>query len=155
MQQQTSTSTSKRSSLPARSGSAPATDGSAASSVRPKVLGWLSIALGTAAVATPFATARLIGAPTSKNTRLLLRGVGMREIGVGVGLLAGKQSSAKLTWLRVLGDAMDLSLLCAAMGARRAKRERLLGTLGAIAAIGAVDLAAAIMQTREERAQLV
>ncbi len=155
MQPQTSTSTSQRSSLAARVGSALATDGSAPSSVRPKVLGWLSIALGTAAVATPFATARLIGAPVSKTTGLVLRGVGMREIGVGMGLLAGKQSSAKMTWLRVLGDAMDLSLLCGALGARRAKRERLLGALGAIAAIGAVDLAAAIMQTREERAQLV
>lgn len=127
--------------------------GESPSTLRPKALGWLSIALGTMALGTPSATARLIGAPMSKTSRLLLRGVGAREIGVGIGLLTGKQSSAGMTWLRVLGDAMDLSLLGGAMAARRSRRSRLWGAVGAIAAIGLVDLAAAVMQTREERAQ--
>ncbi len=126
----------------------------AASILRPTVLGWLSIALGATAIATPSATARLIGAPLSKTTRIILRGVGAREVGVGVGLLSGKKSSAGMTWLRVIGDAMDLSLLVGAMAARRSRRQRLLGAVGTIAAIGLVDLAAAIMQTREERASL-
>jgi hypothetical protein len=126
----------------------------APSVLRPTVLGWLSIALGATAIATPSATARLIGAPLSPTTRMVLRGVGAREVGVGVGLLSGKKSSVGMTWLRVLGDAMDLSLLVGAMSSRRAKRQRLLGAVGTIAAIGLVDLAAAIMQTREERASL-
>jgi hypothetical protein len=126
----------------------------APSVLRPTVLGWISIALGATAIATPSATARLIGAPLSRTTRLILRGVGAREVGVGVGLLSGKQSSAAMTWLRVIGDAMDLSLLAGAMAARRSNRQRLWGALGTIAAIGLVDLAAAILQTREERASI-
>jgi hypothetical protein len=127
------------------------TDGTP-SVLRPTALGWLSIALGATAIATPSATARLIGAPLSKTTRMVLRGVGAREVGVGIGLLSGKRPSAGMTWLRVLGDALDLSLLVGAMGARRSNRQRLVGAVGTIAAIGLVDLAAAIMQTREERA---
>lgn len=146
------TSSEQSSSTSLGSALAPLESGSTPSTVRPKVLGWLSLALGATALATPTATARLIGAPVSKQSRLLLRGVGAREIGVGLGLLSGNGSSAGMTWLRVLGDAIDLSLLFGAMTARRAKRDRLLGAVGTIAAIGFVDLAAAIMQTREERA---
>lgn len=124
------------------------------STLRPKALGWLSIGLGAAAFAMPTATARLVGAPISKLTRAMLRGVGAREIGVGVGLLSGRQSSARLTWLRVLGDAMDLSLLVGAMAARRSKRNRLLGAVGAIAGITLLDIGAAVMQTREEQAHM-
>lgn len=126
--------------------------GNSPSTLRPTVLGWLSIALGTTALAAPLVAARLIGAPLSKTTDLVLRGVGIREIGVGAGLLTRKQSSAGLTWLRVLGDAMDLSLLVGAMGARRAKQQRLLRTVGVIAGVALIDLVAAVMQTREERA---
>jgi hypothetical protein len=142
------------SSTTASSALARAQAGGGPSILRPKVLGWLSIALGATALATPSATARLIGAPLSKTTRNVLRGVGAREIGVGVGLLSGKQPAAGLTWLRVLGDAIDLSLLAGAMAARRSNRQRLLGAVGTIAAIGLVDLAAAVMQTREARASL-
>lgn len=127
---------------------------SSPSTAHAKTLGWLSVALGATAIAMPTATARLIGAPLSKTTRLLLRGVGAREIGVGVGLLSGKRSPAAMTWLRVLGDAMDLSLIVGAMAARRSKRQRLAGAVGTVAAIGLVDLAAAIVQTREARAEL-
>jgi hypothetical protein len=128
-------------------------DASSASTLRPKALGWLSIALGTAALAMPSTTARMLGAPRSKKTKALLRGVGARELGVGVGLLTRTQSSAAMTWLRVAGDLMDLSLLAAAMTARRARRQRLFGAVGVIAGVALLDLAAALMQTREERAQ--
>jgi hypothetical protein len=112
------------------------------------------VALGATAVTMPWTTARLMGVPLTKTAKMTLQGVGLREIGVGVGLLTGKRGSAGMTWLRVLGDAMDLSLLFGAMTSRRAKRSRLLGALGTIATIGLVDLAAAILQTREERAEL-
>jgi hypothetical protein len=126
----------------------------APSTVRPKVLGWLSVALGATALTMPTITARAMGVPLTKTAKMTLQGVGLREIGVGVGLLRGTERSAAMTWLRVLGDAMDLSLLFGAMTSRRARRQRLLGAVGTIATIGVVDLAAAIMQTREERAQL-
>ncbi len=117
---------------------------------RPAALGWLSIALGTTAVAMPSITARMIGAPQSSTTKAVLRGVGARELGVGLGLLTRKSSSAGLTWLRVAGDVMDLSLLVAAMAGRRARRDRLWGAVGIIAGVACLDLAAAIMQAREE-----
>jgi len=112
----------------------------------------MSIGLGAVAILMPTATARLIGARSCGTTRSLLRGVGAREIGVGVGLLAGKRPAGGTLWLRVLGDALDLSLLFAAMATPRAKRQRLLGAVGAIAGIALLDVAAATMQSREERA---
>jgi hypothetical protein len=127
-------------------------DGSRMSTLRPKVLGWMSIALGAAAIAMPAATARLIGARRGRTTTTLLRGVGARELGVGVGLLAGKRPAAGTLWLRVLGDALDLSLLFGAMATPRAKRERLLGAVGVIAGVTLLDFVAASMQSHEERA---
>lgn len=127
-------------------------DGQRMSTLRPQVLGWMSIALGTAAIAMPAATARLIGARRGRTTTTLLRGVGARELGVGVGLLAGKRPAAGTLWLRVLGDALDLSLLFGAMATPRAKRQRLLGAAGVIAGITLLDFVAASMQSREERA---
>lgn len=148
---QTSTTTASENDSLSHDGSP--TDGSSPSTLRPTALGWLSIALGTTALAMPTITARTMGAPMSKKTTAVLRGVGARELGVGLGLLSRKQSAAGMTWLRVVGDVMDLSLLVAAMTARRSRRERLLRAVGVIAGVALLDLAAAIVQTREERAR--
>ena len=144
--------TNTKSSFEDETGTIDGANGDGVSTLRPKVFGWLSVALGTLAIAAPATTARLIGARRCRTTTSVLRSVGARELGAGVGLLAGKRPAAGTLWFRVLGDAIDLSLLFAAMGAPRAKRNRLIGAVGAIAGIALLDVAAATMQAREEQA---
>lgn len=68
-------------------------------------LGWFSIGLGLAEVLMPRAVARLAGAP---NLPLVTRLHGLREIGVGVGLLMSRDPQPWL-WGRVAGDVVDIA----------------------------------------------
>src|SRR5947209_3927998 len=77
-------------------------------------LGWFSIGLGLAEVATPNLVAGLIGVGSDKKTRKILRWYGARELAAGIGLLSGSNPSAWL-WARVAGDILDLSSLSKAL----------------------------------------
>jgi uncharacterized membrane protein len=101
-----------------------------------KFLGWFSIGLGIAEVAFPKRLARAIGTPVKPMTTRLM---GLREIGVGVGILAARSPGP---WIkaRVAGDAVDLALLSNAYGSKSADRVRLAGTTAAVAAISAADI---------------
>ncbi len=109
-------------------------------------LGWFSVGLGLAEVAAPRALGQLIGVDGGRG-RTLLRAVGAREIASGLGILSGRRRSAWM-WSRVLGNAMDLALLGAAMSAGRNHRSRLNATTLAVVGVTAVDVLAAARVSR-------
>jgi len=106
----------------------------------PRNLGWLSVALGAAAVLAPRPLATLTGLRGQSG---LLLFVGLRELLSGWGLLT-QQESRPWLWSRVVGDVMDLAAISPALQPRNRHRARALGTAGVVAAIAAADLAAAI-----------
>ncbi len=111
-----------------------------------KALGWASFALGAPLVAIPGRMARAIGLDDTPGTRALARGVGIRELAAGAGILKEARPTAAL-WARVAGDGMDLALL--ANGLRsRSDRRKVGAALAAVAGIAAVDVLAAARVTR-------
>ncbi|MER7442684.1 SRPBCC family protein [Micromonospora avicenniae] len=118
----------------------------------PRALGWLSLALGATAVAAPGRLARLTGVDDLPAARTVIPAVGARELGHGLGLVAGRGLSA-WTWTRVAGDAMDLGLLGQAMADRCGERRRRLAlTTAVVAGITTLDLLAAFGTARARRA---
>src|ERR1700755_60625 len=77
-------------------------------------LGWFSIGLGLAEIATPHFVAKLIGVTDDSKTRKVLRFYGARELAAGFGILSHSNPSGWL-WGRVAGDLVDMSSLCKAM----------------------------------------
>ena len=77
-------------------------------------LGWFSIGLGLAEIATPNLVANLIGVTDDSKTRNVLRFYGARELAAGFGILSQSNPSGWL-WARVAGDVADISSLCKAM----------------------------------------
>jgi hypothetical protein len=117
-----------------------------------RALGWLSLALGAAAIGAPRRTAKLIGVPPSDTTKRILLGVGLRELGAGAGLLGANRSTAAWKWSRVAGDAIDIALLFGAGTSRRADHRRLAVTLAVISGVTTLDLIAAVEDTRKKGA---
>ena len=73
-------------------------------------LGIVSVAFGAAELLAPRRVARAIGLPDSDGTTTLMRGMGLREITSGAGILANPESKE---WVgtRVAGDLVDLAVL--------------------------------------------
>jgi uncharacterized membrane protein len=113
-----------------------------------KGLGWFSIGLGIAQLLAPKKMSRLVGAADDGKAPLFMRLCGMREIGVGLGLLSNPASS-KLRWARVVGDALDLGLLGLAVRDSES-RPRTLTMLGLTAGATAVDVYAAVRESRRK-----
>jgi uncharacterized membrane protein len=113
-------------------------------------LGWLSIGLGLSELLAPRALTRALGVRQRGRVRPLLRAMGARELAAGIGLLAQPRRSARWLWARVAGDAIDLGLLGAALASPRTKRGRVLGALGAVAGVTALDVLAAMRASREQ-----
>lgn len=114
-------------------------------------LGWLSVGLGTVALAAPGAVCRLGGIEDSPDARTAVRMAGVREWGHGAGLLRGQRPTRWL-WSRVLGDAMDLAMLTEAfLGGRGEKRPR--AAIATVAGLTAVDLVSAVWAGRRARAR--
>lgn len=82
--------------------------------------------------------------------RAIIRGLGLREIATGIGILTRPRPAAWL-WSRVVGDMMDLSLLGLALNSRRTDRARLAGATAAVAAVTALDVYSSIEFTRARR----
>jgi uncharacterized membrane protein len=102
-----------------------------------KGLGWFSIGLGVAEVVAPGRLARLIGI---KERPSLIRGLGMREIASGVGILTQRRPAGFL-WSRVAGDAMDLSLLGAAINSDdNESRKRTIAATATLAGVTVLDV---------------
>jgi uncharacterized membrane protein len=101
-------------------------------------LGWFSIGLGLAEVLMPRGLSRLIGV---KPQPTLMRLLGVREIISGVGILTQPNKAA---WMksRVVGDAMDLTLLGAAMTSDESNNAQLALATAAVASVTALDVLA-------------
>jgi len=105
-------------------------------------LGLFSIGLGVAQLVAPRRLNRAIGIPDDGDATMLMRVVGVREVVAGIGLLASG-NPAPWVWARVAGDAMDLSLLGAAMTDDDAQRGRVGTAMGVVGAITALDVVTA------------
>jgi hypothetical protein len=115
-----------------------------------RLLGWFGIALGIAEVIAPRRTAALMG--TARRSTGTLPVLGAREIASGVGILASGRPTGWL-WTRVLGDVIDLAVLGRSLrGSRRQpRRARLLGSIGAVLAVAALDVLTAWVFTQRRR----
>lgn len=106
-------------------------------------LGWFSIGLGLAEMASPQSVAQLVGIADGERTRALIRGYGAREIANGIAILS--QPDAKWLWARVAGDVIDLSSLAAALQREDtdARRGRVAFGLASVAGVMVADIVAA------------
>jgi uncharacterized membrane protein len=100
-------------------------------------LGWFSIGLGLAQLIAPGAVSRIAGARGRHSG--LIRGVGLRELACGAGILARGNPGA---WLqaRAAGDLMDIALLAPLLRSSNPSRERAISTLAAVIGVTAVDM---------------
>jgi hypothetical protein len=105
-------------------------------------LAGLSFALGLAPTIAPGKVATAIGARPTPGTTRLLRWIGIREFAAGALLAVGRTPA--LAWVRVAGDAMDLPLAVRSALRASSGRSRAWATVGILAAISAVDVAAAV-----------
>ncbi|HJU05786.1 MAG TPA: SRPBCC family protein [Nitrospiraceae bacterium] len=100
-----------------------------------RALGWFSIGLGLAEILAPRELAKFIGVPQH---RLLFRLLGVREMTSGIGILTQRKPAGWM-WSRVIGDAMDLALLGAALTSDRARSGRVAAATGAVVGVAALD----------------
>lgn len=107
-------------------------------------LAFFSIGLGAAELLAPRQLARAIGVDEENDN--LLRALGLREIGSGLGIMQG--SSAGFVWARVGGDVMDLGLLSAALWSKPRNRNRVIAAMTAVAGVTVVDVIGGILLTR-------
>lgn len=107
-----------------------------------KGLGLFGIGLGFAQVLVPNLVARAAGLPKPNTTvtRLLY---GLREITSGVAIFSQGKRPAESLWLRVAGDAIDISTLTLGLLNRKSNKGRVLFSLGSVLLITALDVAEA------------
>jgi len=110
-------------------------------------LGLFSLGLGIAEILAPVPLARAIGLP-QKSARVLAI-YGLREIAAGLGLLIARRKAGWL-WFRVAGDALDLATLGGAAADPQACPKRLAAAAANVGAVTAVDVIAAVRQTKFE-----
>lgn len=99
-----------------------------------RTLGAVSLGLGLTELAAPGWLGRRIGV---RNNRTLFRALGAREVATGIGLLTERIPITGL-WARVVGDAMDLTLLGVA-AKNSTHRTRVAIAAGLVLAITALD----------------
>jgi uncharacterized membrane protein len=104
-----------------------------------RALGWFSIGLGLAEVLAPQSVARLTGIENDESNRRLLRGMGLREITSGLGILS-QRKTAGWVWSRVAGDALDLALLGSALRSENAQKGRVVAATAAVLGVTALDV---------------
>jgi uncharacterized membrane protein len=111
----------------------------------PRALGWASLGLGIPQVAMPGAFAQAIGVRPDREAQAWTLAVGIRELAAAAGILElGQPRPMGWLWARVAGDAMDLTLLLSALRSKPLHRTRVLAATGAVLAITAADVAAAM-----------
>ncbi len=109
-----------------------------------RALGIFSLGLGVTQLVAPRALGRMIGVGEHPE---LMRGLGMREITSGVGILSNERT-AEWLWTRVAGDVMDLALLSRALDDEDGDRRRVFGAAAAVAGALLIDAYAAQRMTR-------
>ena len=108
-------------------------------------LGWLSMGLGVAQLLVPGHVNRLIGVAGTRRNRVVMRAVGLRELGGAVGIL-GRSRPVGFLFARLAGDAMDLLLLRAARRDTGNARYRV--ATAAVAGVAVLDLVAGAQTSR-------
>ena len=101
-------------------------------------LGWFGIAVGAVQLLMPELVARATG---MRGGKMLLRLAGMREIGVGAGLLVANDPAPWL-WARVGGDALDAATLAVQLRSGNSAAKTAVA-LAAVAGLATLDLACA------------
>lgn len=114
-------------------------------------LGWLSVGLGLAEMASPRFVARLIGVRDQSRTRLVLRSMGARELANGIAILTHTRPTSGV-WARVAGDVVDLALLGRAAQARRTDTTRVAAAAAAVLGVTALDVVAGRKLARQSGA---
>ncbi|RBY74730.1 cyclase [Geodermatophilus sp. TF02-6] len=111
-----------------------------------RLLGLASTGLGVAMLRDPHGVARLVGVDDSAAAVPVVTAVGARELLPALPLLAGRPGWA---WVRVAGDAVDLTLMGRALTDRRGDRFRRLRTATvAVAGIALLDVVTAVRSAR-------
>lgn len=113
-------------------------------------LGWFSVGLGLAQLLAPRALSRLIGLRGDSRDVLLMRFVGMRELGAAVAIFTRLRPSGAL-WARVAGDTMDLALLGAAFASKKSHKGQLAAATAAVAGVTALDVFEAMQLSGNKR----
>ena len=114
-----------------------------------KALGLFSLGLGLVEIALPHRVKRNLGLDVPSD---LIRLFGAREIGSGLAALTYPDDPAPI-WSRVVGDAIDLAVLGAALGRGNRHRGMAMAAMAAVLAVTAVDVAcASALQRRLGRA---
>ena len=112
-----------------------------------KGLGWMSLALGAAAL---FAGGRIATALGLENKSNLVRLIGAREVASGIMTLSPDRKTG--LWSRVAGDVMDVMVVATALDAPPGRqRDNAKLALAAVAGIAVLDMIAAIGTTAERR----
>jgi uncharacterized membrane protein len=114
-------------------------------------LGLFSLALGASQLVVPRGVSRLIGVKPSMGASTVLRGLGLREIASGLGVLLQPRRPVPL-WIRVAGDVADLGLLAFVASSKRTRRGRIVGALAAVGGVMALDVIAARRTQRSYQA---
>lgn len=120
---------------------------------RADAMGWASVALGVPMLTMPRRLLETAGIRADTTATAVVAGVGVRELMATLTLNAMRHRRVGM-WSRVAGDTMDLTLLGVAFLRRRRDPARLLGTIGFIGSIFAVDLLTALQLDRAERAHM-
>jgi uncharacterized membrane protein len=104
-----------------------------------RFLGWFSIVLGTAELALPRALCRLVGSTGHGRAPALMRAMGVRELGHGLGILVRPRPTA---WVvsRVAGDALDLALLGLVAARNPGRRARTGFAIANVTAVAVADV---------------
>jgi hypothetical protein len=77
---------------------------------RGRGLGWMSLGLGVAQLATPDTVRRISGVDDSRTSQAVVPLIGAWELVHAAGLLMSRRKSV-WAWTRVVGEAMDLTSL--------------------------------------------
>jgi uncharacterized membrane protein len=101
-----------------------------------RALGLFSIGLGAAQLAKPGALARAVGVKDNAESRTVMLGAGLRELGHGLAILR----SPTAVWTRVAGDAFDLAVLGRALRGKPEDRRKLLAATAAVAGVTVADI---------------
>ncbi len=104
-----------------------------------RALGWLSIGVGIAEIVAPHSVARLAGLEQDEANRRVVRGMGVREIASGIGILSQRRPT-RWMWGRVAGDALDLALLGSALRSDNAQKGRVVAATAAVLGVAALDV---------------
>lgn len=109
-------------------------------------LGWFSVVLGAVELLMPQAVGRATGL---KGRSGLLRLHGLRELGIGVGLLTERNTTA---WLmaRVAGDAVDMATLGSGLRGANPQVGRTAVAMGAVAGVALLDAKAVLDSSRQD-----